>query len=121
MSKKIFYLIFFSLLSFNTVFSQSAGSIETAKVYSRAAFTEWFGNTSSYGLKKVHSVVLNSWTFNSNTGRYVIIVEIKWEDSGFFTDDTYEDTFTLKCDADGCNANMKRDGGRVVELECIEK
>jgi len=66
-------------------------------------------------------VVIENWNYNAHTERYLITVLIKWQDVGFFFDDVYEDTFTLKCDKDGCNANMRRDGGSLIELECIEK
>lgn len=115
------FIFTFIFLNFNKLNAQSVGTLETARVYSRAAFTEWFDKTSDYSLKKIHSIVLNSWNYNPNTGRYVIIVEIKWEDVGVFNDDTYENTFTLKCDTDGCNANIKPDGRSLIELECIEK
>jgi hypothetical protein len=115
------FVLIFVVLTLGIGKISAQGNLETVKVYSRAAFTEWFDKTSSYSLKKIHSVVIDSWNYNANTGRYLIIVMIKWEDVGVFNDDTYENTFTLKCDTDGCNANIKPDGKSLFELECIEK
>ena len=118
--KKILTSVIFIVLVHTIAFSQ--GTLETAKVYSRLAFTEWRQKIGSWrDLKKIHSVVIDSWTYNSNTGRYLIVVEIKWEVVGFVMDETFERTFTLKCDTNGCSANIKPDNGSLVELECIEK
>jgi hypothetical protein len=101
--------------------SAQSSQLSKVRIYAKSALKEYIDDYHGYRLKKIHNVVIEDWNFNSHTGRFIIIFNAKWEDIGDFFDDTYEGTYTLKCDDNSCNATFKKEtSDRKYELECLE-
>lgn len=121
--KKVFLTLlmitFFGIGSQNL--SAQSSRLSQVRIYAKSALKEYIDDYHGYQLKKIHNVVIEDWSYNSHTGRYIIIFNANWEDVGPFFDDEYEDTYTLKCDDNSCNATFKRGkSDSKYELECLE-
>lgn len=109
-------LLIVSTITINNLYAQN-GNVYHVNLFSKIALKKWAEE--NYTLKKIHSVDILEWNYNSYTEKYSIRFYGKWEDIGFFFDDEYEDEFKLICDYKGCNSTLTRND-YDTNLNCLE-